>query len=60
MSHSPNNHCPDFDMEAVAWAYGKLMAFGVHQGNNELSIEMMDRLNLMLLQSGSAATEERS
>jgi hypothetical protein len=37
-----------FDSEAVAWAYAKLLAFGVHNGKPE-SAMMMDRLKLLLV-----------
>lgn len=38
---------PDFDREAVAWAYGKCIAFGLENGSEE-SAMMMDRLRAML------------
>jgi hypothetical protein len=40
----------NLDVEAVAWAYGKLQAFGVGAVNEDSAL-MMDRLNLMLLGS---------
>jgi len=39
----------DIDYEAIAWAYQKLLAFGV--GSNMESALMLDRLNLMLLEA---------
>lgn len=38
---------PEFDYEAVAWAYNKLRAFGM-ESSTEDSAHMMDRLKLML------------
>ena len=37
----------DFDVEAVAWAYGKCVALGLENGSME-SAMMMDRLKMML------------
>lgn len=37
----------EFDMEAVGWAYGKCVSFGLENGSME-SAMMMDRLKLML------------
>lgn len=36
------------DLEAIAWAYNKLQAFGVANSSMDNAM-MMDRLNLMLL-----------
>lgn len=38
---------PSFDVEAVAWAYGKCVALGLENGSME-SAMMMDRLKMML------------
>lgn len=43
---------PAFDVEAVAWAYGKCVALGLENGSME-SAMMMDRLKLMLGGYGS-------
>ena len=37
----------EFDVEAVAWAYGKCVALGLENGSME-SAMMMDRLKMML------------
>ena len=37
----------EFDVEAVAWAYGKCVALGLENGSME-SAMMMDRLKTML------------
>lgn len=39
---------PAIDYEAIAWAYQKLLAFGVGNGSMDNAL-MLDRLNLMLL-----------
>ncbi len=44
---SAAEHAMDFDVEAIGWAYGKCVAFGLENGNQE-SAMMMDRLKLML------------
>lgn len=44
---------PVIDYEAIAWAYAKLLAYGV--GSTQESALMLDRLNLMLLTAGVAA-----
>lgn len=45
---------PVIDYEAIAWAYKKLLAYGV--GNTGMDNAMMlDRLNLMLLTAQEAA-----
>ncbi len=41
---------PDIDLEAIAWAYQKLLAFGVENSSPSNAL-LMDRLNLMLLQA---------
>lgn len=46
---------PD-DSEAVAWAYKKLCAFGCENGKPD-TVEMMDRLKLMLLGQTVAQSE---
>ena len=45
------------DIEAIAWAYQKLQAYGV--GNTTMENAMMlDRLNLMLLMADDGPGEE--
>lgn len=39
---------PAADLQAIAWAYRKLCAFGVHNGTMD-SAMMMDRIKVMLL-----------
>lgn len=38
----------DIDLEAIAWAYQKLLAYGVGNTSMDQAL-MLDRLNLMLL-----------
>ncbi|HEU4372402.1 MAG TPA: hypothetical protein VFS02_02880, partial [Telluria sp.] len=42
------SEAPAIDYEAIAWAYQKLIAFGVGNGSMDNAM-MLDRLNLMLL-----------
>jgi hypothetical protein len=46
------------DVEAIAWAYRKLQAFGVHQGTMDSAL-MMDRLNAILLGSANRQGEAK-
>lgn len=48
--YDDSNIHSDIDTEAIAWAYQKLLAYGV--GNTTMDNAMMlDRLNLMLLEN---------
>lgn len=42
------DEAPDFDCDAVGWAYGKCVALGLENGSME-SAMMMDRLKSMLM-----------
>lgn len=49
-----NEDEPSIDVEAIAWAYQKLLAFGVGGANMDDAM-MLDRLNLMLMTGEVAA-----
>lgn len=41
---------PQIDIEAIAWAYKKLLAYGIDNSSMSNAL-MLDRLNLMLLEA---------
>lgn len=48
-----DSEAPYIDYEAIAWAYKKLLAFGVGNGSTDNAL-MLDRLNLMLMTAEAA------